>query len=386
MDTSDVTILDDRFAHTIKTLRDTTVGAPTRINEILELSVLIEALVLYDKPVIRVHDAMSTTYLDDDPILKPFIEAGILAVERYANPAITKLLSGADLDDDGNQFRFHVHITVGNAIEAARRNARYVASALALPAESERLLRLMIHETTTDIERGNPESGVGELSLYVTTLPILRAMGTIAASTDPLLKSYVAWADATKRELRVLADWGKPIPLMLPPIAAIVFDSARELDSVGRIALDLRDALEEYRTKLREYSASIRRDDNSLRDSLDAAYRLQAGITALTAPRTSRSITTLVNFPELATVGSAWLGGASSGLPAVVRTLLGKPLEQILAWLKRRDALFVASLDERFYQIHGFAGSIDRLVGNFAASDYDTAARWLSEMQRWKAE
>jgi hypothetical protein len=183
MDASGVTLLDDRFAHTVSTLLNREVAAPTRINELLELSVLLEALVLYDRPVIRVHDVMPANYLDNDPVLGPFIEAGTLEVERYSNPEISKLLTGPTIED-GNQFRFHLHITVGNAIEAAQRNARYVASSVALPAEAERLLRLMIDQAAADIQTGEGESTVGELSLYTSTLPILRAIGTIAASTD----------------------------------------------------------------------------------------------------------------------------------------------------------------------------------------------------------
>jgi hypothetical protein len=383
---SDITLLDERFAHTVPTLLNRDAAAPTRISELLDLSVLLEALVLYDQPVIRVHDAMPSDYMDNDVVLQPFLEAGVLGVERYSNSEIKALLTEPALEDDGKQFRFHLQITVGNAIEASRRGARYVASGVALPAEAERLLRRMI-----DDEVASPGDGVAgdtsaHLELYVSTLPILRAIGTIATSTDPLLKSYASWNDATQRDLRTLADWGKPIPLILPPVAAIVFEAARELDSVGKIALDLREDLEPYRAKLREYSATIRDEGIPLKDSLEAAQRLQSGVSALTAPRESRSITSIVNLPELAGVGAAWLGGSATGIAASAKAALGKPFERVLAHLKRRDAFFVASLDSRFREIRHYAGNVSRLVGDFEAADYETALRWMREMQVWKAE
>jgi hypothetical protein len=384
MDASDITLIDERLANPVASIRSAASTGPSCVAEVVDLATLLEALVLYDRPVIRLQTALPREYVTNSSVLAPFLEAGVLTIQRYENEELQKLLTLPAPPPDDAGLRFHMHMSVDHVIHAGQSNARYVPAQLLLPAECERILNLAIGELTEDIRRGDPEADPIELAGYIAALPVIRAIRSSAESSDPLLRSYQAWSSAAQRELQLLSDWGKPIPLVVPPIAAIVFEAARDLESVGRVALDLRHDLEGYRQKLREYSRAIRDDGVPLSESLAAAHRLQAGTAALTTQR-DFSIVNLINFPEVIAATGAWFSGAG-GLLATAKLVAAKPLEKLLEYLRRRDAMFVAALSDRFRQIRSYSSNVERLTGkSLVESDYVTAKRWFSEMQTWTA-
>src|SRR5207248_1607163 len=88
-----------------------------------------------------------------NPILAPFVEAGVLRLRSYESEDVTRMLRTTEADT-ATPLRWSLHVSLAQLELVYRRNSRFVASSLLLPSEIERLLRMGIDQMT--IEKASP--------------------------------------------------------------------------------------------------------------------------------------------------------------------------------------------------------------------------------------
>lgn len=357
-DNSSVTLVDYRIGESTLSL-NSRADNPSFIVSFLEYCRLIEALVLNESPVLLTNDRTDQAARESS-LTAPFIDAGVLRLSR----SVHELPDPATDPQPTGSLISHNITTIMQALSLTYYNGcGYVPPVVGLYGAVQQLLELSI-ESDLPIQypwEPNPRQTT-ELEREV--LKRLLLIRSSQQSSDLINRSYRDLTRGIDERLGALRAKGRPVPIFIPPIAAIVMSDARNQDSVGRVALDFRDNLAPHRKAFTEYERVIRDDDVPIEDSVRAAERLQRSLDSLITEKHSRELLAISDWRDVVGAGAGVAEGATKGgVLGVLGSLLGKPLQAVDRALQRREVMYMTVISDRFMKIRGYGRLVEKIFG-----------------------
>jgi hypothetical protein len=179
-----------------------------------------------------------------------------------------------------------------------------------------------------------------------------------------LEKSYRELSTHTAEELLSLRRLGRPVPVVIPPIPAIALDASASKDALGRSLLSLRHDLTSARAAITEYESVVTDDQLPIRDSVDAARKLQDAMDRLLRGDQHRPLIAVGDWATSLLGAARELadGATRGGMLGAASALVGQPLRIADAAVRRREVMYFAILRERFQDIRGYAALAPRVL------------------------
>jgi hypothetical protein len=340
------------------------IGPVGLIANAMNLVRLIETVVLHEGVVLRCDDFMADA-LENDPVIKPWLDAGV-ATLFTTNPLEPLIKSYLDGEIGSVQWT-----NACNIQELLFSNALQTSLVPSLDGGWSLTRRTLVDwaahadDATADKKRSKARR---KRSNEVTAEVLLQCAATAGAAAtaegarESLLTSYADFSHHARERFDRLAALGRPTPIFIPPIAAIVLSRVRTLEALGTAALDLRAELEPFRRRFTEYDSVIRNPEATLEEAEAAANRLTAGVDAILRTDQKFDLVAIADWREALALFKVWLDGlAASDTPSLAKVLLGQPLKWLQQRLRRRDVMYLAYLADRFAKIESHAAILERL-------------------------
>jgi hypothetical protein len=320
-----------------------------RVLALMELFTLLETLVLHERCVIHSIEEDFRDALQNDPLIQPFVQYG--ALELLVSPDMPAYQSIRTHPNMARPMVRDVLTNIMHAVFATTAGLQYVSppyAAWGATAEALRITRADDAETNRKVAR-------------------LRGFAESLAHgqqrTDLLSRSYERLREVAVAEQNEAIAFGQTLPIPIPPIAAIVLSRASSVDGIARAALDLREELDGYRSRMQGFDRRINDPSATPKDVREAIQELKAGMETLLGTR-DRDFLTATPIAESAAVAKDVVT-QSPALP-ISLTVLGAKLLSGLgpgAWQRKRRVAFLSLIQDRFNQAAGYASAVERLFG-----------------------
>ncbi len=305
----------------------------------MNLSVLLEALILHEKIVVYdVSDFNSTSKIYDkdlqwfksNSVIGPFIEKGLLEIKHVPSdkymyqmePVFDDMLEkGFDLDD-----------------------AAYADSRIYDFYQAKKL-------------------GVGYLpDLTPISDVFIEYMSSNYQMLQPLLiKAYNELSKRLESNIHRLKEAGSPKNIFIPPITAIILDQAKNYEQIGVKAIALRDELAPYRKKFTVYEKKIKDDSLPIKESLSALDSLEASTRLLLDTTSKYDLKRISEWKDLSSLIKVGLDEVTKNDAAsLLQLFLGKPLSEISNYLKKREIVYLSVLKNKFMNLKDYGKLVDK--------------------------
>lgn len=367
--------LDARVAVTVSKIR---AALPNwyRVIEILDQFQLLESLVLHEKlSLYFLDDGNGGGALHEDPLLGPFLEAGIVEAIPIVNPALNELLNASRTS--GSQAGMLAYNFQQLQI-ALSKDAHYIAPLYVPWALVGQFLRMEKYRSS-DCEVRKIEEQVSDYAVSLSQ--------SIATTSDPLIASYEMLRTKSVESIGMLATLGHTVPIPIPPIPAIVLSEAKSLQDIGRVTLRFRDELEPSRRRFNRFDQRIRSDTSTIGEALDAAHQLRLSMEELISPDRRSRVLGIVPFTDLIDIAQGVCTNPISLPFTIGRKLVGEPLKALRRYRRRRTVAFLDLVNKRFQNIKGYSKLIERLYDfEVRPQDVTEAERQLKHLHTFLAD
>lgn len=204
--------------------------------------------------------------------------------------------------------------------------------------------------------------------------------GKTVAVQSALVKAFSQLDDTLRSEVTALREAGRPVPLYIPAIAALVLSGAQRKEAFASVTLSLRADFADTRRRFQEYENVICDDAIPLAESLSALRRLEASLAQLTSPTRPSDIRNAEEWKDAGTLVKAGLEGLSTEDSAgLFKLLVGKPAAELSRYLKRRDVMYLSDVRTKFLDIRGYGQLLSSKLGlDLNSADFEMARQYLA--------
>jgi len=163
-------------------------------------------------------------------------------------------------------------------------------------------------------------------------------------ATLSLQNAYDSMSSAAREALRCLQEYRGVEAIYIPPIPAIIMGKASSLDDIPYAILDLRDRFAPVRDAFTDFEHTISDPSTPLKKSLRAMNLLKTVVEEISRPFDDQGKRVVAQWSDVSELIPFDGEFEADDAKSVTKLLLGKPLEAILARLKRRHFLPLYSL------------------------------------------
>ena len=342
---------DDRVAPKVALRHE----PPNPLASVIEGASLVESLVIHERVIIPTPRPYGAIF-KRDPLLAPFIEAGI--VELRHDPLLTDSLTSMLPPDALNQGMERLAFQTG-LFQASLGASLSIADSF---APSTIGLWRVLEDTLIASRPSARRSGRQAVDRLENAIARLRAVRLGQANLSLLSQTYARLSKFTDRRLELLRSNGACVPIVLRPIAATVFAAAPSYEGLGIEALKLRDELRPARRAFEAYEAAVIDDGLTIGERISITTDLQRAMDDLLADKERGGllgITTWKSIAEIAASADLTIGGVLG----TAAKLMGDPAKAAARKWRSRKIGFLREVKERFEGMKYYANSFDRLFG-----------------------
>jgi len=176
-------------------------------------------------------------------------------------------------------------------------------------------------------------------------------------------KAYISLSRAAEKAVESLAEYRGVEELFIPPIPAIVMNEASTRRDILPVLLEVRERFSPVRSAFEEYNQIISDPSLPLKKSIRAISVLKTVVEELARPFEDPGTRVVAEWSDLADLIPTDSDFNAEDAKSLTKLLLGKPLELLLARLKRRRFMPLFSLRSSFLKLGGTQALVKKLWG-----------------------
>jgi hypothetical protein len=359
-----------------------------RLGVMLEGFRLMETLVLHETIVIPTPRPYGA-WIRADPLLAPFVEAGHVVLERSdaleaafrliveshrdrslfqkAMDRVADKIPESDrelvsrLNGESQGLIENLNMFLTTLAQSIWRSRSFIPGRIRYSTLAEKVVDQILASARA---KGPSEKAQHIRATHEVARQRLALFRAAREDLSMLEKSYRELSTHTAEELLSLRRLGRPVPVVIPPIPAIALDASASKDALGRSLLSLRHDLTSARAAITEYESVVTDDQLPIRDSVDAARKLQDAMDRLLRGDQHRPLIAVGDWATSLLGAARELadGATRGGMLGAASALVGQPLRIADAAVRRREVMYFAILRERFQDIRGYAALAPRVL------------------------
>ena len=180
-------------------------------------------------------------------------------------------------------------------------------------------------------------------------------------NTDLLIEEYNKVSESLSDEVKRLVKYGNRKTVYIPPISSLIFSRSETINDIVKNTIEIKEEFEKVRRTFAEYENTISDDSITLKESLSALNDLESIMNQINPKENSNFYSQISEWRDATNLIKLMDGVSASDASSITNLILGKPLKYATNKFKIRKVKYLFQVVNDFLEIKNYGNLIQKL-------------------------